>query len=98
MADLIKVSPSRLRDAAGTFQSASQDTFNLVNSLKGTAQGLINDLSSELHHTPTALERLCNRWYNATESLGNALLEVSHNLNTAADNYQNVDSHGMPKK
>ena len=97
MTDLINVSPSRLRETASSFQKASQDTFTLLNSLKGPAQGLINDMYAELHHSPAALESLCNRWYSATESLGNALLEVAHNLQTAADNYQHVDSTGMPK-
>lgn len=97
MADLIKVSPSRLKETASSFQNASQNTFGLIDTLRGTAQGLINDMYTELHHSPAALERLCNRWYNATTSLGNALLEVSHNLNAAADNYENADNSGMPK-
>jgi len=95
--DYINVSPERLRETASVFQKASQDTFDLVNNLSGTAQQLINDMYAELHHSPAALERLCNRWYNATTSLGDALLEVAHNLDTAAGNYQSTDQHGMPK-
>lgn len=93
----IKVSPERLRETASVFHKASHDTFDLVNNLSGTAQQLINDMYAELHHSPAALERLCNRWYNATTSLGDALLEVAHNLDTAASNYQSADQHAMPK-
>ena len=96
--DHINVSAERLRETAGSFQKASQDTFDLMNNLTGTARQLINEMYTELHHSPAALERLCNRWYNATDSLGNALKEVANNLNTAADNYQNADKNGMPRK
>lgn len=97
MADHINVSPSRLRETAGTFHKASLDTYTLLDSLKGTAQGLINDMYSELRHSPTALERLCAHWYNSTENLGNALQEVANNLQIAADNFENADRTGMPK-
>ncbi len=96
--DHINVSPDRLRENAGYFQQASQDTFDLMNNLTGTATQLINEMYTELHHSPAALERLCNRWYNATNSLGDALQEVALNLNTAAENYQNADKNGMPSK
>jgi uncharacterized protein YukE len=96
--DHINVSLERLRENAGYFHQASQDTFDLVDSLTGTARQLINDMYAELHHSPAALDRLCNRWYNATTSLGDALQEVAQNLNTAADNYQNTDKNGMPSK
>ena len=94
--DTINVSVSRLRETASSFQKASQDTFSLLNDLTGTARQLINEMSAELHHSPSALERLCDRWYEATNSLGNVLLDVAHNLNTGADNYQDADTKGMP--
>ena len=94
----INVSPARLRETAGMFQKASQDTFTLLNSLQGSARQLVGDMYAELHHSPTALEQLCNRWSTSTTSLGNALLEVAHNMSTAADNYQGADHNGMPNK
>ena len=96
--DHINVSTERLRENAGYFHKASQDTSDLVNNLTTTASQLINEMYAELHHSPAALERLCNRWYTATNSLSAALQEVAQNLNTAADNYQNTDKNGMPSK
>jgi uncharacterized protein YukE len=95
--DTINVSPGRLRETAGMFQKASQDTFDLLNTLQGTARQLVGDMYSELHHSPTALEQLCTRWSTATTSLEIALMEVAHNMSTAADNYQSADQKGMPK-
>ena len=94
----INVSVSRLRETASSFQKASQDTSDLVTNLTSTARQLVNDMYTELHHSPAALERLCNRWYTATTSLSSALQEVAKNLNTAADNYQGADKNGMPSK
>jgi|SRR5579859_2036098 len=96
--DHINVSVERLRETASSFQKASQDTTDLVNNLTSTAKQLVNDMYAELHHSPAALERLCNRWYTATNSLSSALQEVAKNLNTAADNYQSADKNGMPSK
>ncbi len=96
--DYINISASSLRETASSFQQASQNTSELVNNLTTTAKQLINEMYSELHHSPTSLERLCNRWYNATTELSDALLEVAHNLNTAADNFQSADQKGMPGK
>ena len=96
--DTINVSPACLRETAGTFQKASQDTFTLLTSLQGTARQMVSDMYPELHHSPAALEQLCNRWSTATTSLGTALEEVARNMSTAADNYQGADQNGMPKK
>ncbi len=96
--DYISVSADRLRETASSFQKASQDTFDLVAGLTGTARELINEMYAELHHSPAALERLCDRWYVATNDLGDALQQVARNLNTAAENYQQVDKSGMPSQ
>ena len=91
--DTLNVSTERLRDAAGNFKKASQDTFSLLSDLQGTAKQLVNEMYSELHHSPTALERLCERWATSTNSLGTALQEVANNLATGADNYEDHENH-----
>lgn len=96
--DFINVSPERLRETSGTFYKASQETFNLLNTLQGDARQLVNEMYSELHQSPTALEQLCDRWSTATYSLGTALSQVAYNLGAAADGYQNADHNGMPSK
>jgi uncharacterized protein YukE len=85
--DTLNVSTERLRDAAGNFKKASQDTFLLLTELKGTAKQLVNEMYLELHHSPTALERLCERWATSTDGLGTALQDVANNLSIGADNY-----------
>jgi WXG100 family type VII secretion target len=95
--DYINVSAERLRETASSFQTASQNTHELVQNLTKTAKQLVGDLSEELHKTPNSLERLCDRWYASANSLSEALQEVAHNLNSGADNYQKADQTGMPK-
>ncbi len=91
--DTINVSTPRLRETAGNFQKASQDTFDLLTNLQGTAKQLVEEMYSELHHSPAALERLCERWSTATYDLGTALQDVANNLASAAENYEQTEDH-----
>ena len=91
--DTINVSTDRLRENAGHFHKASQDTFDLLKDLQGTAKQLVGEMYSELHHSPAALERLCDRWSTATDSLGTALQDVANNLAAGADTYEQNENH-----
>jgi WXG100 family type VII secretion target len=88
-----EVTPERLRDTAPTFHKASQDTVDLVHTLNASTQQLINDMSSELNKSPTALQHLCDRWHTSMNSLANALDKVGSNLETAGGSYTSTDQH-----
>ncbi len=92
----IDVTPARLEDVASMFYAASQNTFTLLEDDTRLAQQLIDDMYSELRHSPNALQRLCNRWREATISLGNALEQVSKNLSAAANDVITTDQKVMP--
>ncbi|HLH60121.1 MAG TPA: WXG100 family type VII secretion target [Ktedonobacteraceae bacterium] len=92
----IDITPAHLRDTASLFYKASQDTLLLLEDLNGTAQQLIDDMYTELHQSPGALQVLCNRWREATLSLSNALELVAKNLSVAADNFEATDRNVMP--
>ncbi len=92
----IDITPAHLRDTASLFYKASQDTFSLLDDLNRTAQQLIDDMYSELHNSPGALQILSSRWRDATISLGNALEQVAKNLSVAADNFEAADRNAMP--
>jgi uncharacterized protein YukE len=91
--DTLNVSTERLRETAGNFKKTSQDTFTLLTDLQGSAKQLVEEMYSELHHSPAALERLCERWSTATHELGTALQEVANNLATGANNYEQNEKH-----
>ena len=95
-ANKIDVTPEQLRGTASLFYTASQDTFTLLDDLNGTARQLIDDMYAELRHAPDSLQRLCDRWRDATISLGNALEQVSKNLDIAADDLTATDQRVMP--
>jgi uncharacterized protein YukE len=88
----INVSPARLRETAGQFKKASLDTFDLLNELQGTAKQLVGEMYAELHQSPAALERLCDRWSIATDDLGAALRDVANNLAAASDTYEQTET------
>lgn len=95
--DYIQVSPELLRKMANLFGNASHDTATLLDELKPTAQQLISDMHSGLKHSPDELQRVWDQCYKAIDSEKEFLREVARSLNTAADNYQNVDQNAIPK-
>ncbi len=88
-----EVTPERLRDTAPIFHKASQDTADLVRTLNASAQQLINEMSSELSKSPTALQHLCDRWRTSMNSLASALDKVGSNLDAAGGGYTSTDQN-----
>jgi uncharacterized protein YukE len=92
----IDVTPARLEEVASMFYAASRDTVTLLEDQTRQAQQLIDDMHTELRHSPDALYRLCYRWRDATSSLANALEQVAKNLNSAAATITRTDREVMP--
>lgn len=91
--DTFQVTPQDLQNAAQNFYKASKDTTDLYNSLTKSTQQLVTELSSELSHSPDALQRLTDRWQKAMTSLSGAMNTVGKNLDAAASVYQQADGN-----
>ena len=86
-----EVTPERLRDTAPQFHKASHDTADLVRNLNSSVQQLVDEMTSELNKSPTALQHLCDRWRVSMNSLAHALDKVGTNLDAAGGNYSTSD-------